>query len=356
MASSQAKATFEAMPIEIVMPRLSDTMVEGVVLRWIKQVGDPITAGEHIADLETEGESLELRVCDGGVLSGILAKEGVPVAVGQTMAFLEPEDDDTASDAPGMSPLARKMAKSLKLDCSGINGTGPHGRVMACDLEGAPVSDGSPIVKKASGGRKVTSTISCMDGYYVFSFDTDMSQLAAISTPIAVQCEKLIGGRYCLFDYVVRSSVKAFLSNSSWLPGGEPLDLLMVMDRGDKMIPLANAAKKSIYNIACERRDYREEGQEGNAANGGDYAPRLAVCDAKASVKDLKNRLSHRPDAIVALGGTSPKTGIEAGRPVAKLMLPVNLYISEASMDTAATHRIVAEFKTLMENPVLLLF
>ena len=328
-------------------------MVEGVVLRWIKQVGDPIIEGEHIADLETEGSKLELRVCDGGVLSGILAKEGASVAVGQTMALLEPEDEEQDGGSPIMSPLARKMAKALNLEYSAIEGTGPHGRVMACDLDGAPVSDGSPIVKKASGGRKVTSTISCMDGYYVFSFDTDMSQLAAISTPIAVQCEKLIGGRYCLFDYVVRSSVKAFLSNADWLPKGELLDILMVMDKGEKMIPVANAAKKSIYNIACERRDCAKN-EEG--VNMEDYAARLVICDAKAPAKELKNRLSHRPVAIVALGGTSPKTGIEAGRPVSKIMLPVNLYISEASMDTALTHRIVAEFKALMENPVLLLF
>lgn len=339
--------------IEIVMPRLSDTMVEGVVIRWLKQVGDPIVAGEHIADLETENSSLELRVCDGGILSEILAKEGKPIAVGQTMALLEPEDEEDLDVIPVMSPLARKMAKSLKLDCLGIKGTGPHGRVMARDLEGAPISDGAPIVKRASGGRKVTSTISCMGGYYVFSFDTDMSQLAAISTPIAVQCEKLIGGRYCLFDYVVRASVKAFLTDSVWLPKGEPLDLLMVMDKGDKMIPVVNAVKKSIYNIACERRDYRQDDEDAGKAT---YVPRLVICDAKAPAKDLKDKLPHRPEALVALGGTSPKTGIEAGRPVSKIMLPVNLYINSASMDTDAAHRIVAEFKALMENPVLLLF
>lgn len=342
------------MSIEIVMPRLSDTMVEGVVLRWLKQVGDPIVAGEHIADLETENSALELRVCDGGILSEILAKEGCPVAVGETMALLEPEDEEEEGSIPPMSPLARKMAKSLKLDCMGIKGTGPHGRVMVRDLEGVPVSDGTPIVKRASGGRKVTSTISCMGGYYVFSFDTDMSQLAAISTPIAVQCEKLIGGRYCLFDYVVRASVKAFLTDSGWLPKGEPLDLLMVMDKGDKMIPVTNAVKKSIYNIACERRDYRQDATEQQEPES--YLPRLVICDAKAPAKDLKDKLPHRPEALVALGGTSPKTGIEAGRPVSKIMLPVNLYINSASMDTAAAHHIVAEFKALMENPVLLLF
>ena len=51
-----------------------------------------------------------------------------------------------------------------------------------------------------------------VDNFYLYSLEANMAYLAAISTPIAVQCEKLIGGRYSLFDYVVRAAVKACIS------------------------------------------------------------------------------------------------------------------------------------------------
>ncbi|MEG0024514.1 MAG: biotin/lipoyl-containing protein [Akkermansia sp.] len=339
------------MSIEIVMPRLSDTMTEGHVLRWLKKVGDEIIAGDHIADLETDKANLELRVCDAGKLSRVIASEGATIAVGQTLALLEPIEANAQNDVR-MSPLAQKIVADLGIDCTEIKGSGPYGRIMSCDLINTPTGKHCPIVKKAAGDRKVTNTVSCMDGYYVFSFDTDMSQLAAMSIPIAVQCEALLGGRYCLFDYVVRSTVKACLSDARWLGKDKEVDLLMVMDKGEQSIPIPDAEKKSIYDIACRRRSFERGTQE----NLSDIQPNLVICDAKVSVKELKKTLSNRPTALIALGGARPKTSIEVGRPVSKILLPVNLYMNAEAMDEAAAHQIVAEFKTLMENPVLLLF
>lgn len=59
---------------------------------------------------------------------------------------------------------------------------------------------------------------------------------------------------------------------------------------------------------------------------------------------------------MVILGGTSPKTGIEAGRPVQKLMLPITVYVEISALKEDEASRIAAEFRSLLENPVLLLF
>ena len=71
-----------------------------------------------------------------------------------------------------------------------------------------------------------------VDNFYLYSLEANMAYLAAISTPIAVQCEKLIGGRYSLFDYVVRAAVKACASEPEWLAGDAAAELLMVLDKG----------------------------------------------------------------------------------------------------------------------------
>lgn len=65
--------------------------------------------------------------------------------------------------------------------------------------------------------------------------------------------------------------------------------------------------------------------------------------------------LPEMPHSIISIGGTTPKTGIEAGRPVSKLILPVTLYVNAEILPECKASNIAAEFKTLLENPVLLL-
>ena len=65
--------------------------------------------------------------------------------------------------------------------------------------------------------------------------------------------------------------------------------------------------------------------------------------------------LPEMPHSIISIGGTTPKTGIEAGRPVSKLILPVTLYVNAGILPECKASNIAAEFKTLLENPVLLL-
>ncbi|MEU4318281.1 dihydrolipoamide acetyltransferase family protein [Nocardia fluminea] len=161
---------------EIVMPRLSDTMEDGVVSAWLKQVGDQITRGEIVAEIETDKALMELEAYDDGVLEKILAEPGVRVAIGEPIAIVGdgttspassgaaavtrsnvvPSDadlpdlaagsqrvshGDTASVSPRVvvksSPLARKIARELQVDMDAVVGTGPGGRVTKRDVEAA---------------------------------------------------------------------------------------------------------------------------------------------------------------------------------------------------------------------------
>lgn len=163
---------------EIVMPRLSDTMEDGVVSAWLKQVGDQITRGEIVAEIETDKALMELEAYDDGVLEKILAEPGVRVAIGEPIAIVgdgttstadsgaaapvaqsgavspdtgspardaEPQrasHTDTVSVSPRAgvvksSPLARKIARELQVDMDSVVGTGPGGRVTKRDVEAA---------------------------------------------------------------------------------------------------------------------------------------------------------------------------------------------------------------------------
>ena len=196
------------MPIPILMPALSPTMTEGTLAKWHKQAGDSVTAGDVLAEIETDKATMEVEAVDEGVLARILVAEGTEdVAVNAPIAVLLEEGEDEAAlagfavaaapapptapaqaaplqavpaqavpaqavsaqaapaqavPAPGgngaavgerqfVSPLARRMAAQFGIDLSQLGGSGPHGRIIKADIEafrgGAPAAvPGVPAV------------------------------------------------------------------------------------------------------------------------------------------------------------------------------------------------------------------
>jgi len=155
---------------DITMPRLSDTMEAGVIATWHKHVGDPVVAGDVVADIETDKAIMELEAYDDGVLERVLVAEGESAPIGAPIALIgdgtgaaegareEPAAPEQAPGAapeaapeaagapcptparsgrPPASPLARRLARDLEIDLAGLRGSGPHGRVVRADIEAA---------------------------------------------------------------------------------------------------------------------------------------------------------------------------------------------------------------------------
>ena len=176
------------MAIEITMPRLSDTMEMGTIVAWNVKEGDEVSAGDVLADIETDKATMELQNFDDGVIASILLAEGKETEVGAIMAVLAEEGEDpaeikaqyaggapakAAASAPAaeaeasagggtavaappatdtttdgdrifVSPLARKIAAEYNLDLGTVTGTGPSGRIVRRDVESA-VANGAPV-------------------------------------------------------------------------------------------------------------------------------------------------------------------------------------------------------------------
>ncbi|MBV8586828.1 MAG: pyruvate dehydrogenase complex dihydrolipoamide acetyltransferase [Verrucomicrobia bacterium] len=170
------------MPINIEMPKLSDTMTEGTLVRWLKKVGDKIQVGDVLAEVETDKATMEMEAFDEGILSQVLVGEGQVVQVGQHLGILtQPgESLDQSADQPATkpsqsasspaaekspaattavqpseptpqvqtespatgrtkaSPLAKKIAAQKGIDLSRVSGTGPGGRIVQADVLAAP--------------------------------------------------------------------------------------------------------------------------------------------------------------------------------------------------------------------------
>ena len=105
------------MPIEIEMPKLSDTMTEGTLVRWIKKVGDTVAVGDVLAEVETDKATMEMEAFDDGVLTEIYVKDGEKVLIGQKLALLSEQDeksDSTATKPSQAKETTREQAAKPK--------------------------------------------------------------------------------------------------------------------------------------------------------------------------------------------------------------------------------------------------
>jgi pyruvate dehydrogenase E2 component (dihydrolipoamide acetyltransferase) len=161
------------MSVNIEMPKLSDTMTEGTLIKWHKQVGDTVEIGDILAEVETDKATMEMEAFDDGVITAILIKEGEKANIGSVLAVLGGDFDDKAAPAPQAaepapakenpfvvsnpaspaptpaatagndgeriksSPLARKVAADLGVNLANVTGTGPAGRIVKNDVEAA---------------------------------------------------------------------------------------------------------------------------------------------------------------------------------------------------------------------------
>ncbi|HKG04500.1 MAG TPA: dihydrolipoamide acetyltransferase family protein, partial [Conexibacter sp.] len=198
------------MAVDVIMPRLSDSMEEGTVLRWLKSAGDPVSVGDELAEIETDkanmtfeaeadGVLLEIVVAEGETapLGGLLARIGAPeeqpatapaaslaaadrvggsedarpAAEGRTGAHPEGHRPRSGWSGPARSsagtqpsngrvsasPVARRLAAQRGVELAGVTGTGPRGRIVKRDVEAAVVAAPVSAVAPAAAAPGATA-------------------------------------------------------------------------------------------------------------------------------------------------------------------------------------------------------
>lgn len=182
------------MASRVVMPKLTDTMEEGVVVKWKKREGEPVATGDVLAEIETDKAVMDLESFSSGVLKRILANEGETVKAGSLIAVVaDPDEDigpvlqDTIAPSPAparskpapvaepearkeqpqvredrvkASPRAKAMAAERGIDLSAVKGSGPGGRIVERDLPGAAEASARPHAGEQ--GRDISRPLSQM--------------------------------------------------------------------------------------------------------------------------------------------------------------------------------------------------
>lgn len=245
-----------------------------------------------------------------------------------------------------ISPLAKKLCLKQGIDPATLRGSGPRGRIMAADVT-TPAPRGKGETTMADNCLGITRPEK--DGFHIFDDEADMSALAAISMPIAVQCEKLQENRYSLFDYIVRAVVRACTGQPEWMDADGQVNVLLFEHSGQKVAAIADAARKTIYKLS------REIAKAPAMPEG--FAPHIIICDTKTSRDRVAEIVAAgtRPAFALVIRGNTPKEDIRAGHEAISSFCLKYTFYAATTMSQQVAGRIAARLKSLLYNPVSLL-
>jgi len=447
------------MPINILMPALSPTMEKGNIAKWLKKEGDKVKAGDILAEIETDKATMEYEAIDEGVIAKILVPEGTAdVAVNAPIAVLAAEGEDVktaVASAPAVkqvapsppagaskpaaapppspppaqsvaipappvapapaangrgrifaSPLARRLAKAAGLDVARIAGTGPHGRIIAHDVEAAksggaalraplpsPAAPGiAPVqapsddkiralfepgsydvvphdnIRKIIAQRLVLAKQTIPHFYLTISCTID--KLLSAREDINVTAPKGPDGKptwkLSVNDFVIKALALALIkvpeANVTWTETGmlkhKHADIgVAVAIPGGLITPVVRKAEtKSLIAISAEMKDYAararvrrlkpEEYQGGSSAisNLGMYG-----------IEEFAAVINPPHATILAIGAGIERAVVRDGKIAVATQMKVTLSSDHRAVDGALGAELMGAFKIYIESPTAML-
>lgn len=417
------------MAIYIEMPKLSDTMTEGTLVKWRKNEGEKVTSGDVLAEIETDKATMEMEAFDDGVLHKHLVPAGGKAPVGGKIALLlqkgeaAPADGAPIPDSPKVaagkadtiappaaaasgrptaaaaaptasgsrvkaSPLAKKIAKTKGVELSGLAGTGPGGRIVAKDVEGAkaggaapkaaapaavasiPAGEGDQTIA-LSGMRRVIAerllTSKTTIPHFYLNIEVDAGPLMKFRAEANAASEAAGGPKFTVNDFVLKAVIAAavkvpavnasFTGDSIIQYANVNLSVAVAVEEGLVTPVIREAQKKSLREISESVKDLAGRAR-GKKLKPDEYAGgTITVSNLGSYGIDSFSAIVNPPQAlIIAVGAIVKKPVVNAkDEIVVGQRLAIGLSADHRVVDGAVGAQYLAELRKLIESPTLLL-
>lgn len=389
------------MAVPIVMPKLGQIMVEGVVNKWHKAAGEAVTEGEVIAEIETEKLNYDLEATASGLFHQV-APEGAVVAVDEVMGYVLDENESppevlvpeplkkTAVSVPLLkpnalaktggevrsSPGARKLAAHLGIDIAQITPTGPRGRVVEADVRrhadqqslgastpamspGMEPSETVPItgMRKSIAEHMKTSLADTAQLTFSLEMDVTEAQRLRRENSRAEKVNLTIGS---VFIKACAQTLKRHPEHNTILVDGNILyfndvNIGIAVSVSDGLIVpvVQHADKKNILEIAIQAQELAEKAREGKMIpdhlSGGTF-----TISVLGSVDAFTPILNSSQSAILGVGRSLEKPVVKKGEIVVREMMTVSLTVDHQVIDGAAAAGFLRRLQQLIERPAAL--
>jgi len=370
---------------DLVMPKLGLTMTEGLLAEWRVRPGDTYAAGDILFVVETEKIANEIEATEPGAIAAILVTEGETVPVGTPVARTAngavsaaavPERPAPAPaagcDRIVATPLARRLAAERGVDLAAVDGSGPRGRIKACDVErraaaapaAAPARPPAPAGNaRAATARRVAASKRDVPHFYVQT-EAEVTALTALRAELNADARyPRITVSHLLLKAVGNALAAMPEINRIWLDERElaldTVDVGLVAETPDGLrIPvIRNVAGRPLDAVAAEARDKVGRAREG----------RLAAEDVGGGAISISNVGMHDVTALVPIIsppqsmilGVGAERGVfrpdAGGNPVARREIALSLACDHRVIDGALAARFLAAVAAAIQTPLGLL-
>jgi pyruvate dehydrogenase E2 component (dihydrolipoamide acetyltransferase) len=411
---------------DILMPALSPTMEEGNLAKWHVKVGDKVESGQVIAEIETDKATMEVEAVDEGVVSEILVAEGTEgVKVNALIARLSGDGPAAAAPAPPApapeaqavapppaassapapeakpegdrvfaSPLARVLAQQMGVDLKTVKGSGPHGRIVKADIDGAKpgavaqasasaaatpvrqalsleqqgIAPGSYDLVPLNNMRKTIArrlTESFRDiPHFPLTIDLEIDRLLEVRQRLNAILANDV--RISVNDIIIRAAALALKkvpeANASFTPDGIAMhkhaDIAMaVAIDGGLITPIIRAAEtKGLAQISAEAKDLAARARamklKPEEFQGGTFSiSNLGMF----GIKSFASIINEPQGAILSVGAGEKRAVVKGDAIVAATVMTVTLTCDHRVVDGAIGAKWIQAFKPFIEDPLTML-
>lgn len=390
------------MASRVVMPKLTDTMEEGVLLGWKKHEGDQVQAGEAIAEIETDKAVMDLEAFASGILRKILVRDGETVQSGTLIAVIAEADEDIASaltdavtaapsigagtkpvatptaDAapasstgakrsrPIASPRAKALAAERGIDLSTLTGSGPGGRIVEDDVVNAatpttqalPPGTDQPLSQMRKAIARATVQSKAPVPHFYLTIEIDMEQAERFRAQFKAQRQT----HPSITDVLIKASALALMRhpeiNVSFAGDAirryERIDIGVAVGMEDGLITpvIRDCGAKTLVDIATESRALIERARQKRLQPHEYQGATFSISNLGMFEVDSFIAVLMPPQAAsIAVGAVRDVPVVSKGGVTAGRRMKVTLSCDHRALDGLMGAQFLKEFKRVLEHP-----
>ncbi|HEV8399957.1 MAG TPA: dihydrolipoamide acetyltransferase family protein [Gemmatimonadales bacterium] len=406
------------MATKVHMEALSPTMEEGRLVKWTKKEGDAVKTGDTLAEVETDKAVMELVARADGQLISVMVAEGTTVPVGNVVAYIgqpgekvdgasaaapavakppavSPQPSATPAPTPAAapvvsvvadasrvkaSPLAKRIAKETGVDLARLQGSGPGGRVVKRDLEGAaPVTrPPSPVPVVRSGAayddvpltqirKTIAKRLAASIGpipHFFLTTEVDMERAAEARDAL----NKQLGdqGKVSFNDIVIKAVAIALTKHracNAWFQEDHirywnevHIGMAVAVEDGLITPVIRDADRKSLLEIGTEARELAQRARNRRLKPEEYTGASFSVSNLGMFDIDQFTAVINPPEAgIIAVGSIVAKPVAEGSQVVVRRRLRLTMSCDHRVIDGATGAQFLKTLKQMLENPLAML-